>query len=251
MGFTASTREGYDDAMNDALQIHSITGVDVDLKIAGPGARSYAFVVDWHIRLLLALAWYVLGALALIGTLSAEAVPDAGSGFVYIVLIPATALYFLYHPVLEIVMQGRTPGKRMAGIRIVNQNGGVPGVGALLIRNILRLVDSLPGVYAIGLATTVLTDQSVRIGDMAAGTLLVYDDDSSADISNLLKPSVASVGLENLQLVSDVIGRWEALDADTRLSLGQRLLARLGQAQPDDEADVLAALQRIQQQGLP
>ncbi len=235
--------------MSDALQIHSITGVDVELKIAGPGGRSFAFVVDWHIRLLLSLAWYVLGALALVGTLSAEAVPDAGSSFVYVVVIPATALFFLYHPVLEIVMQGRTPGKRMAGIRIVNQEGEVPSVGAILIRNVLRLVDSLPGVYAIGLAATVLTDQSVRIGDMAAGTLLVYEDETTADIESLVSPSLATMGLENLQLVNDVIARWDDLDPETRLSLGQRLLARLGHEQPDGEADVLVALQRIQQQG--
>jgi len=236
--------------MNDALQIQSITGVDVELKIAGPGGRSFAFVVDWHIRLLLALAWYVLGALALIGTLSAEAIPDAGSAFVYVVVLPATALFFLYHPVLEIVMQGRTPGKRMAGIRIVNQAGEVPSIGAILIRNILRLVDSLPGVYAIGLGATVLTEQSVRIGDMAAGTLLVYEDEvHSEDIRHLVSPTVAKMGLENLQLVNDVIDRWEGLDPASRVDLGQRLLARLGHDQPDADADVLAALMRIQQQG--
>ncbi len=249
LSFTAVGRGGYDVPMSDALQIHSITGVDVELRIAGPGGRSFAFVVDWHIRLLLALAWYVLGALLLIGTLSAEAVPDAGSGFVYIVVLPATALFFLYHPVVELVMQGRTPGKRMAGIRIVNQAGEVPGPGAILIRNVLRLVDSLPGVYAIGLAATVLTDQSVRIGDMAAGTLLVYEDDSTEDIGNLVKPSVATVGLENLALVNDVIDRWEDLEADVRCSLGQRLLTRLGHEPPAVEADVLSALMRVQQQG--
>jgi hypothetical protein len=138
----------------------------------------------------------------------------------------------------------------MAGIRIVNQDGEVPSVGAILIRNVLRLVDSLPGVYAIGLAATVLSDQSVRIGDMAAGTLLVYEDESQEDISSLASPTLASMGLENLQLVSDVLARWEDLDPATRVSLGQRLLARLGHEQPSEEAQVLAALESIQQQGL-
>ena len=235
--------------MNDALQIHSVTGVDVELRIAGPGGRSFAFVVDWHIRLLLALAWYVIGAFALIGTLSAEAVPNAGSGFVYLVVLPATALFFLYHPVLEIAMRGRTPGKRMAGIRIVDQSGEVPGVGAILIRNVLRLVDSLPGVYAVGLAATVLSEQSVRLGDMAAGTLLVYEDDPGDQIGNLASPTIASLGLENLQLVNDMIDRWDDLDSDTRLNLGQRLLARLGHEQPATEEQVLAALTAVREQG--
>lgn len=236
--------------MNDALQIHSVTGVDVELKIAGPGGRSFAFVIDWHIRLLLALAWYVLGSLALIGSLSAADVSEsAGTGFVYVVVLPASALFFLYHPVLEIAMRGRTPGKRMAGIRIVTQTGEVPSAGAILIRNVLRLLDSLPGVYAIGLAATVLSEQSVRIGDMAAGTLLVYEDTTEEDIASLTSPGVATMGLENLQLVNDMIDRWDDLEPETRTSLGQRLLERLGQAQPEAEADVLTALRRIRDAG--
>ena len=163
--------------MQETLQIPSPTGVDVEFKIAGPGGRSYAFVVDWHIRLLLALAWFVGATLLMSGSLNSAALEHVSSpSFAFVAVFPTTAIYFLYHPVLEIAMQGRTPGKRTAGIRIVTQSGDVPGVAALLVRNVLRLVDCLPGVYAVGLAATMFTDQSVRFGDMAAGTLLVYED---------------------------------------------------------------------------
>ena len=53
--------------MDNRIDIASATGVDLHLNIAGPGARSYAFVIDWHIRLLLALAWLALVALLLFG----------------------------------------------------------------------------------------------------------------------------------------------------------------------------------------
>ena len=84
-----------------------------------------------------------------------DALNNGGMGNYYIVVLPSLALYFLYHPILEVLMKGRTPGKRIAGVRLVKRDGGVPGVGALLIRNVFRLIDSLPFAYCIGLATTI------------------------------------------------------------------------------------------------
>jgi uncharacterized RDD family membrane protein YckC len=231
----------------DALQIESITGVDLELPIAGPGGRSYAFVIDWHIRLLLALAWYVVGTLLFFGGL---AVVDAGSAaftrYLFAVVLPASAVYFLYHPVLEIAMHGRTPGKRMAGVRIVTQTGEVPGIGAILIRNVLRIVDSLPALYVVGLVATLLTDQSVRIGDMAAGTLLVYDEDQEKDaFAQVNSAAVAAIGLENLQLLDDLLARWPDLDPVTRHDLGRKMLQRLGRDAPPTDDAVLETLRGI------
>lgn len=234
------------DASTTVLQIRSITGVDVELPVAGPGGRSFAFIIDWHIRTLLALAWYVVGTLALLGSLDLEAAGVSRHGYVFVVVLPATAIYFLYHPVLELAMQGRTPGKRMAGVRIVTSAGAVPGAGAILVRNVLRLVDSLPGVYAVGLAATVFSRQSVRIGDMAAGTLLIYEDDGAGDTFERLKSdAIARVGLSNVQLVEEVLDRWAELDSAKRVDLGRRLLERLGEPEPRSEAAVEAALERI------
>ena len=151
-----------------------VTGVDLTLNIAGPGNRSYAFVIDWHIRLLLSGAWLILASFALKLSLSARS-QDA-----LLSLLPAAILYFLYHPILEVSMRGSTPGKRIAGIRIVTRNGGVPGTAALLIRNVFRLIDSLPTLYVIGLVSCFVTANRIRIGDMAAGTLLVLDDTAAA-----------------------------------------------------------------------
>lgn len=233
--------------MSDVLQIESITGVDLHLPIAGPGGRSYAFIIDWHIRLLLGLAWFVVGSFLYSGSLSLVDTSDASfAGYVLVVLLPATAVYFLYHPVLEIVMHGRTPGKRMAGVRIVNQAGEVPSVGALLVRNVLRIIDSLPGVYAIGLLATIVTEQSVRIGDMAAGTLLVYDEESGVrSFDDVSHEAVAAIGLDNLELVEELLDRWNELDVATRLELGRKLLIRVGREAPAEEGAVLEALRQL------
>jgi uncharacterized membrane protein SpoIIM required for sporulation len=151
------------------------TGIDVKLTIAGPGARAYAFAIDWVIRFALATAWIVLGSLAINGDLSFAPSDERETLWFLAAVLPSTALYFLYHPLLECILRGRTPGKRFAGLRIVASDGRAATLGALLLRNVFRLVDSLPVVYSVGLAAVYMTRRHVRFGDLAAGTLLVYD----------------------------------------------------------------------------
>src|ERR687898_887618 len=66
-------------------------------------------------------------------------------------------------------------GSCIAGVRLVTHSGGTPLIGAYLIRNVFRLIDSFPVFYGLGLILTMLTRNHVRVGDLAAGTLLVYD----------------------------------------------------------------------------
>jgi uncharacterized RDD family membrane protein YckC len=161
------------DARN--LVVDSVTGVDLALPVAGAGARGFAFVIDWVIRSIAFIAWYGVAALVYNGrwSFAAPLTPDT-QWFVFVVIPPA-AMYCLYHLVLEITMYGRTPGKRMAGVHIVARDGSPPTIGALLIRNVFRLVDSLPLFYGVGLLATLVTKDQLRVGDMAAGTLLIYD----------------------------------------------------------------------------
>src|SRR5580692_10501762 len=106
---------------DDRVTVQSVTGVDLTLSIAGPGNRSYAFVIDWHIRLLLGGAWLLLAGFVLNLSLNPKS-QDA-----LLSLLPAAVIYFLYHPIVEVAMRGRTPGKRMAGLVLVSRGGGTPG----------------------------------------------------------------------------------------------------------------------------
>jgi uncharacterized RDD family membrane protein YckC len=218
----------------EQLRISGLTGVDVTLDIAGPGSRSYAFVIDWHIRLLLGLAWFC-GAWLLIKTLAAARLEDPMSAPLTLAAVaPAILIYLLYHPVLEVLMRGRTPGKRRAGVRIVTRTGGTPGPGALLIRNIFRLVDSLPFVYMVGLTSCFFTAQRVRIGDLAAGTVLVLDSESAARSHAQLASMVARSGLAPalVELIHDLLERWALLDTVKRDELARSILARIDSAAP-------------------
>ena len=166
------------------LFVDSVTGVDVRLALAGPGARAFAFVLDWCIRIVLALAWYVVAALLYNRHWSITPPLDPGALWLAFVIAPPLALFLLYHVTLEALTNGRTPGKRLAGVRLVARDGAAPSVGACLVRNAFRLIDSLPVVYGVGLFTSMVRADHSRIGDLAAGTLLVYDlGDAAASAS--------------------------------------------------------------------
>lgn len=237
--------------MNESLDIASATGVDVQLRVAGPGARSYAFVIDWHVRLLLALAWFAAASLLAFGTLQwAPEITDDFASYSFIVVLPAFALYFLYHPVLEIALVGSTPGKRMAGVRIVTLEGRRPSLLAHLIRNALRMLDSLPAAYIVGLVSCILTKRSVRIGDLAAGTLLVYERDNrgtTRDAPSFNPAAINHYGLNKVELASELLERWDQLDEERRETMVERVLTAM---EPELQRAPGAAAQRAQLQQL-
>jgi uncharacterized RDD family membrane protein YckC len=205
------------------LVVDSVTGIDVSLAVAGPGSRSYAFLIDWHIRLILAVAWYAFAALIFNGRISLAAPVAPSARWFALVVLPAAAIYFLYHCVLELAMRGRTPGKRVAGVRLVTRHGGAPGAGALLTRNVFRLIDSLPLFYGVGLVSVAATREHLRIGDMAAGTLLVYERTAALPAQLRAHGTLDAAGME---IVHELLARWAALDPEARVQLARRVLAR-------------------------
>ena len=223
------------------LAVGSDTGIDVSLAVAGPGARAYAFVVDWHIRLVLALAWFVVSALLLNGAWTLQPPVARPGAWFGVVLAPALALYFLYHYVLEPLMHGRTPGKRLAGVRIVARDGTTPSAAVLLTRNVFRVVDCLPLCYCLGLMCTLLTREHVRIGDMAAGTLLVYEGSQARLPPQLAASSAPRLDAAAAEVVSELLERWQALSPSARTALARQALARYGGTGPvADSVDELA-----------
>jgi uncharacterized RDD family membrane protein YckC len=210
------------------LRIAGLTGVEITLDLAGAGSRSFAFIIDWHIRFLAALVWALTALYICVSALGH--LPSAGQMPVFwrAGVLPALAIYFLYHPIVEILLRGRTPGKRMAGVRIVTRNGGAPSIGALLVRNLFRLIDSLPFLYLVGLIACLMSEQRVRVGDMAAGTLLVLDESASEQslgrfsaqlVGSALPPTV-------IELVNDLLLRWPWLDIIQRGNIARIVLAR-------------------------
>jgi uncharacterized RDD family membrane protein YckC len=138
-------------------------GVRIELLLAGAGSRAIALLVD------LAIIYSASFALSLI----AGVVSPGGGVLIAVLIIAAFLLTYGYFVAFEVLGDGRTVGKRVVGLRVVNMQGGAVGLRRSLIRNLLRLVDQLPGAYIVGLVAIVASRHNQRLGDLAAGTLVV------------------------------------------------------------------------------
>uniref|UniRef100_UPI0025F2F3AC RDD family protein n=1 Tax=uncultured Thiodictyon sp. TaxID=1846217 RepID=UPI0025F2F3AC len=134
-------------------------GVDLGLRVAGPAPRALALAADGAIRLVILLALSPLAALSGLG--------------LGLSLIAVFLLEWLY-PVTFEVLSGATPGKRAMGLMVVHDDGTPVGLPASLIRNLLRVVDFFPLFYGVGLVCTLVDRDFRRLGDLAAGTLVVH-----------------------------------------------------------------------------
>ena len=235
--------------VNELIHFDNANVSPHDMEIAGVGARSYAFVIDWHIRLLLALAW-IYGAVLFIydedvlGTIVTQEMSHAST--TWGLFLPAALIYFLYHPVLEIIMHGNTPGKRMAGVQILTLSGAAPGLSKILIRNLLRPVDGFPGVYTVGLLFAILTRNHVRLGDIAAGTVLVYSNNEESHLAVVDEQTGTAQAAENDAILHELLDRWSQLDKEQRMNLGHQLLDKMGDNfVPGDSAELKDYLKQI------
>ena len=144
-------------------QIETPEGIDLPLRPAGLMVRAVAFSID------LALRGLILGvlflALAFLGKL--------GMGLGSLLLF---AVSWWYMVMFEVLRQGRSPGKQWIGLRVVHDDGTPVGWSASLLRNLLRFVDLLPFGYFFGAISCLQHPTFKRLGDIAAGTLVVYSE---------------------------------------------------------------------------
>jgi uncharacterized RDD family membrane protein YckC len=158
----------------DRLELTTPEGVTLDLELAGIGSRALAGVLDLVIQgVMLFLVLLLLGfGGAQIATFGSE----ASLLIVLIVFLVTTVAIFVgYHVVFEVWGRGRTPGKRVFGVRVVRMDGGPLRLSHSLIRTFLRMIDYLPSLYGIGVIAVFASSKNQRLGDMAAGTVVVMD----------------------------------------------------------------------------
>lgn len=136
-------------------------GVELKLPVAGLASRSLAWLLDAMIKFIILIA----------ATITFELTGDFGVG---LILITSFVILWFYNVLFEVLNHGATPGKRVLGLRVMNINGTPVGWTGSLIRNLIRFVDTLPGCYAFGCVSVLLSEQFQRLGDLAAGTIVVH-----------------------------------------------------------------------------
>jgi len=175
-------------------------GVELGLRVAGPLPRALAWIIDALIR---------YSGLAAV-SIALTAMGDFGNGLFLILLF----LVEWFYPVLFEIRRGTTPGKKMMGLAVVHDNGTPIGVPASMIRNLLRVIDFFPLFYGAGLVTMLISRRFQRLGDLAAGTLVVYVEQarrSHAVISAAPRPLPAPLAVEEQRALLDFAERSNSL----------------------------------------
>jgi uncharacterized RDD family membrane protein YckC len=148
----------------DRIVIPTPEGVQIDYVLAGLGSRFAASLVDWVLRGL------VLGALGV----ALIIIGDAALA-VIVLGIAVFAALFVYDVAFEVWGAGRTPGKRWSDLRVVMSGGEPVTLAPSAVRNLLRLVDLPLTLFLGGPIAIILTKRNQRLGDLAAGTIVIRE----------------------------------------------------------------------------
>lgn len=162
---------------NPDYLISTPENVDLHLELAGIGNRVLACLIDTAITFamitaLAAVLWGVWIAISLAGLPSSTQALVAAVILMGFVLL-SFFIWFGYFIMFEGFWQGQTPGKKLVNIRVIEQNGQPVSWGAVLFRNFMRFLDE--GVILIGLLIMFIDRNERRIGDLAAGTLVIRE----------------------------------------------------------------------------
>lgn len=197
------------------MQIQTPEQVRLRLHLAGIGSRAVAQLID----LLVLVVFYVLFTLSELMWQWLNVFGSATSYLVGAAVVISFLIFWGYFIALETALSGQTIGKKIMKIRAVGRDGRPLSFYASTVRNLLRVVDFLPFGYLIGMVVTVIDKQERRLGDLAAGTVVVHDrmmsfwelgqgnvaetldSNQSASVdSNLSKPGIATQPLANVQI---------------------------------------------------
>jgi uncharacterized RDD family membrane protein YckC len=164
----------------DQINIDTPELVAIEMPLAGIGSRFIALLVDyiiWTLGLILLIGVGILlgPALRAFNRLSAQ---WAEALFIFAIFL----FNWGYFTLFEAYWNGRTPGKRIARIRVIQRTGRPIGLLESMARNLVRYVDQFPIFYGIGVITMFITKQHQRLGDLAAGTLVVRDRETESPL---------------------------------------------------------------------
>ncbi len=159
--------------VDEPYRIETPEGVLITYATAGAASRSMAALIDYG--LLFSIFLVVWMAVA-VGTGSANSIfaSDVILAFLFIFIF---VMNWGYYIVFELIWNGQTPGKRLLRLRVLREGGRPVDGGAILVRNLMRAIDFLPVLYGLGLVAMFVDRRNRRLGDLAAGTIVVREGD--------------------------------------------------------------------------
>jgi uncharacterized RDD family membrane protein YckC len=223
----------------DRITLATPEGVHLELTLAGVGSRFAAALVDLAIQIALLIVIAAVG----FGVFAPTGVGVAA------VTVLSFLVFAAYDILFEVFASGRTPGKRLNGLRVVRTDGSPVGFFTSAVRNVLRLADLLPGMYLAGIVSILVTRRNQRLGDLAAGTLVVRERRPSlgwqapapspqAPNAQWLSWDVSAVSAAELAAVRRFLDRRNELTSGARYELALKLAQPLRSKVPGVPDDV-------------
>lgn len=219
---------------SDKLTIDTPEQIPLEFPLAGIGSRFLAVALDSLIQffgwlvLMLLFTWFEPDL--------ARIWPKAPVWAFAIVVIFGFLIFSGYFAVFETVWNGQTPGKRAVRIRVIKDSGRPISVYEAIIRNVIRVIDSI-GFYGVGIISVFVSSRNKRLGDFAAGTVVVHENALTelqpaweADkIKEGSAYNVANVSLADLELIEAFLQRRYDLQPEVRQRSAEQIAARMRQ----------------------
>jgi uncharacterized RDD family membrane protein YckC len=237
------------DTQHDKITIETPEMIPLEFPLAGIGSRFLALALDSLIQFVVGMGGLVLGMLVVLPFGLSQHQSN------WVIAFGILGYFFLqsgYFTLFECIWNGQTPGKRWFHLRVIKESGQPITAFDSVVRNLMRIVDSLPGFYGVGISSALLSSKCKRLGDYVAGTVVVHEEPLASHIQgDWTLPSsapssqydVSRLTPEEFQLIETfLMRRGQLVDqvrAQTAHRIALRMEARLGIAagnRPDAEA---------------
>ena len=221
--------------MDRTLEVRTPESIAFSYELAGLGSRFLAVSIDVTIQMLVMLG--ILWGLIYAGThgeaarhVSEPTKIETNLAIAFIITI-VFMVFFGYFILFEAFWNGQTPGKKIMGLRVVRDGGYPADFASVAIRNLIRVGEFFAGLYAISAVATVISPENKRLGDMAAGTIVVRDA-RAAKLAELLEESAGESGPLMLSpqeraLIDQFVARRAGMAPRSRAIMASQIAARV------------------------
>ena len=224
--------------MDRTLRVRTPESIAFSYELAGLGSRFLAVSIDIALQTLvvIGIVWGLAYSYSHLprSMLRAASKPTKIEESLAIAFVAAIVflIYFGYFIIFESLWNGQTPGKKLMGLRVVRDGGYPADFGSVAIRNLIRVGEMAAGLYAISAIVTLLSPENKRLGDMAAGTLVVRDA-RAAKLASLLgepagaTPRPAMLNDDERTLIDRFVARRDGMAPGNRAVMAARIAQRV------------------------
>ncbi|NOZ95345.1 MAG: RDD family protein [Acidobacteria bacterium] len=207
--------------IESAETIRTLDNVPLEFPLAGVASRGLAFAIDTLIVSFASVFWFI-------AVMGAGSGAGLGLGWIWgLGLLGAFLIQWGYFVFFEIRMRGSTPGKNVLKLRVITSEGGTPSPGALVIRNLLRLI---PDTF-VGVILMAIDPMARRAGDRLAGTLVIHEAPDRPSLALGTIPH--GWGGDQVATVEAYLERAAVLQPAISVEIGERILRWLMRDHPE------------------